>query len=137
MVHTESHVRCRHPSPGNRSSVAEPYSVRPATSVPSHVCSVALADSHSEVRSCPLPCDQSWADAFLFFENIFWGNPSSTTPHHTPMGRTYVSLRESNLLLLVKPQDVDHHPHIKLYVVFWHGWVGLVTTWKLLWGILE
>ena len=69
---------------------------------------------------------------FLFFADIFWGNPRLNHPHHAPTGPGFATLRESNLLSIVKPQYVVPYPHLKLYLVVWHGWVGSVTTRKLL-----
>ena len=89
-------------------------------------------DSPTPLGSSPLPY------ALFYFLKIFFGaTPGSTTPPHAPIGPGFATLRESNLLFIVKPQHIVPYPHLKLYLVVWHGWVGLVTTGELLSGILK
>lgn len=61
---------------------------------------------------------------FLFFENIFWGNPRLNHPHHAPTGWIFATMEKSLLLSRVKPQYVVPYPNLILYLVVWHGWVG-------------
>lgn len=84
------------------------------------------ARPHFRVWVCPSALRSIKRGGFLFFENIFGGNPSSITPHHTPTGQMFATLRESNLLSIVKPQYVVLHPHKILYLVVQCGQVGSV-----------